>query len=122
MIDLLSTFSISHLLISGELEFNSLPDEQRLFTYLFANYNRDLRPVLDKEQTIVVYIGVNLIQIFDLDEQNQVLIANCWIDMEWIDHYIHWNPLQFSDLEIVRVPSHLLWQPDIVLYNKYFSI
>jgi hypothetical protein len=54
-----------------------LNDEKRLIDDLLLNYKvRFGRPVNNMTEKIVVYFGINLIQLIDLDEKNQVLISN----------------------------------------------
>jgi len=53
------------------------------------------------------------------DERNQVLIAYLWIRQTWHDAYLKWNKDEYDGLEVIRIPSSLVWRPDLVLYNKY---
>ncbi|TGZ67370.1 hypothetical protein CRM22_004828 [Opisthorchis felineus] len=55
---------------------------------------------------------------YSQDEVNQVLTLNVWIEQEWIDERLHWDPLEYNNLSTVRVPCEKLWLPDIVLYNS----
>ena len=41
-----------------------------------------------------------------------------WLDQEWIDELLTWNPKEYNGLAVLRTPCELLWLPDIVLYNK----
>jgi nicotinic acetylcholine receptor len=52
------------------------------------------------------------------DEKNQVLTTNVWLDQEWIDVLLTWNPAQWGGIERLRIPCDRIWLPDIVLYNK----
>lgn len=38
---------------------------------------------------------------------------------EWTDAYLQWDPDDYGGLDAIRIPSSLVWRPDIVLYNKY---
>lgn len=53
------------------------------------------------------------------DERNQVLIAYLWIRQSWNDAYLRWNKEEYDGLEVIHIPSSLVWRPDLVLYNKY---
>lgn len=53
------------------------------------------------------------------DERNQVLTLYLWIRQEWTDAYLQWDPDAYGGLDAIRIPSSLVWRPDIVLYNKY---
>lgn len=37
---------------------------------------------------------------------------------EWSDYKLRWNPVDFGNITSLRVPSEMIWIPDIVLYNK----
>ncbi|KAI1883707.1 hypothetical protein AGOR_G00234320 [Albula goreensis] len=50
--------------------------------------------------------------------RNQVLIAYLWIRQTWHDAYLKWDKEEYDGLEVIRIPSSLVWRPDIVLYNK----
>ncbi|KAM7393704.1 hypothetical protein PAMP_020557 [Pampus punctatissimus] len=54
----------------------------------------------------------------DCDEKNQVLITNAWLQLYWTDIYLSWNPEYYPGVQNLRFPSHLVWVPDILLYNS----
>ena len=35
--------------------------------------------------------------------------------------FLTWDPLDYDNLTVLRLPCHKIWLPDIVLYNKYVS-
>lgn len=37
---------------------------------------------------------------------------------EWNDYKLRWRPSDYDNVTSIRVPSELIWVPDIVLYNK----
>ncbi|XP_053405080.1 neuronal acetylcholine receptor subunit alpha-7-like [Mercenaria mercenaria] len=95
-----------------------IPDEQRLMLYLFNGYERTVRPVRNASTPVVIRMGLTLTQIFDMDEKNQVLVTNVWLDQEWEDEFLIWNPKEFANISTIRIPCNKLWLPDIVLYNN----
>ncbi len=52
------------------------------------------------------------------DEKNQVMTTNVWLDQEWHDELLTWDPSEFGGITRVRIPCDKIWLPDIVLYNK----
>ena len=62
--------------------------------------------------------NVPVILFYFQDERNQVLTTHIWLDQEWHDEKLTWDPKDFGGLETLRMPSHLLWKPDVVLYNR----
>lgn len=47
-----------------------------------------------------------------------MLTTYLWIRLVWYDAYLKWNKEDYDDLEMINIPSDLVWKPDIVLYNK----
>ncbi|XP_074649950.1 neuronal acetylcholine receptor subunit alpha-10-like [Tubulanus polymorphus] len=104
--------------LPDDMKEEDLPDEQRLVRRVFQHYDSSVRPVYNASRNVVVYIGMTLIQIMDMDEKNQVLVTNVWLVHTWKDQRIGWNPADFNGLWNVRIPANKLWLPDIVLYNN----
>ncbi|XP_034037051.1 neuronal acetylcholine receptor subunit alpha-9-II [Thalassophryne amazonica] len=90
----------------------------KLLNDLMENYSNALRPVEDTDRALNVSLQITLSQIKDMDERNQVLIAYLWIRQTWHDAYLKWNKEDYDGLEVIHIPSSLVWRPDLVLYNK----
>ncbi|XP_077333728.1 neuronal acetylcholine receptor subunit alpha-9 [Lithobates pipiens] len=91
---------------------------QMLFRDLFEDYTDALRPVEDTDRALNVTLQITLSQIKDVDERNQILTAYLWIRQSWFDAYLTWNRDDYDGLDSIRIPSNMVWRPDIVLYNK----
>ncbi|KAJ8262416.1 hypothetical protein GJAV_G00166220 [Gymnothorax javanicus] len=91
---------------------------RKLLNDLMENYSNALRPVEDTDKALNVTLQITLSQIKDMDERNQVLIAYLWIRQTWHDTYLKWDREAYDGLDVIRIPSNLVWRPDIVLYNK----
>ncbi|KAI8479368.1 Neuronal acetylcholine receptor subunit beta-4 [Branchiostoma belcheri] len=37
---------------------------------------------------------------------------------DWIDYRLVWNPEDYDNIEVIRVPSEITWKPDVVLFNN----
>ncbi|KAM5307309.1 neuronal acetylcholine receptor subunit alpha-2 isoform 1-T2 [Glossophaga mutica] len=92
--------------------------EDRLFKHLFRGYNRWARPVPNTSDVVIVRFGLSIAQLIDVDEKNQMMTTNVWLKQEWSDHKLRWNPAEFGNITSLRVPSEMIWIPDIVLYNN----
>uniref|UniRef100_A0A8C6V539 Cholinergic receptor nicotinic alpha 2 subunit n=1 Tax=Naja naja TaxID=35670 RepID=A0A8C6V539_NAJNA len=92
--------------------------EERLFRYLFHAYNRWSRPVPNTSDVVIVRFGLSIAQLIDVDEKNQMMTTNVWLKQEWNDYKLQWNPTDFDNVTSIRVPSEMIWIPDIVLYNN----
>ncbi|XP_072120832.1 neuronal acetylcholine receptor subunit alpha-2-like [Mobula birostris] len=92
--------------------------EERLFKHLFTGYNRWSRPVANSSDTVIVNFGLSIAQLIDVDEKNQMMTTNVWLKQEWFDYKLTWDPGEFDNVTSIRVPSEMIWIPDIVLYNN----
>ncbi|XP_070825161.1 neuronal acetylcholine receptor subunit alpha-7a [Chaetodon trifascialis] len=93
-------------------------NQRRLYKDLMTDYNPLERPVVNDSQTLTVHFGLTLMQIMDVDEKNQVLTTNIWLQLHWNDCYLQWNTSEYPGVSNVRFPDHLIWKPDILLYNS----
>ncbi|KAJ8304467.1 hypothetical protein KUTeg_018050 [Tegillarca granosa] len=82
------------------------------------HYNPLERPVENESEPIVVRFAIVLQQIIDVDEKNQILHSNIWLQMTWIDANLVWDPKEFGGIEAIRVPATQIWKPDILMYNS----
>ncbi|XP_013881003.1 neuronal acetylcholine receptor subunit alpha-5 [Austrofundulus limnaeus] len=92
--------------------------EDKLFKYLFENYQKWVRPVEYLNQSIRVKFGLAISQLVDVDEKNQLMTTNVWMKQEWSDMKLRWNPEDFLGITTIRVPSDRIWLPDVVLYDN----
>ncbi|XP_043551199.1 neuronal acetylcholine receptor subunit alpha-2 isoform X1 [Chiloscyllium plagiosum] len=92
--------------------------EERLFKHLFTGYNRWSRPVTNASDAVIVNFGLSIAQLIDVDEKNQMMTTNVWLKQEWYDYKLTWDPAEFDNVTSIRVPSEMIWIPDIVLYNN----
>ncbi|XP_055507894.1 neuronal acetylcholine receptor subunit alpha-2-like [Leucoraja erinacea] len=92
--------------------------EERLLENLFTGYNKFSRPVANSSDTVFVHFGLSIAQLVDVDEKNQMMTTNVWVKQEWDDFKLRWDPSEYENVTSIRIPSELLWRPDIVLYNN----
>uniref|UniRef100_A0A8D0G380 Cholinergic receptor nicotinic alpha 4 subunit n=1 Tax=Sphenodon punctatus TaxID=8508 RepID=A0A8D0G380_SPHPU len=92
--------------------------EERLLKKLFSGYNKWSRPVANISDVVIVRFGLSIAQLIDVDEKNQMMTTNVWVKQEWHDYKLRWDPLDYENVTSIRIPSELIWRPDIVLYNN----
>ncbi|XP_040315814.1 neuronal acetylcholine receptor subunit alpha-4 isoform X1 [Herpailurus yagouaroundi] len=92
--------------------------EERLLKKLFAGYNKWSRPVANISDVVLVHFGLSIAQLIDVDEKNQMMTTNVWVKQEWHDYKLRWDPADYENVTSIRIPSELIWRPDIVLYNN----
>uniref|UniRef100_A0A8D3CKD4 Neuronal acetylcholine receptor subunit alpha-7 n=1 Tax=Scophthalmus maximus TaxID=52904 RepID=A0A8D3CKD4_SCOMX len=92
--------------------------QRRLYTELMRNYNPLERPVHNDSHSLTVHFSFSLLQIMDVDEKNQVLTTNIWLQLYWTDFYLQWNTSEYPGVTNVRFPDNQIWRPDVLLYNS----
>uniref|UniRef100_A0A672GDP3 Cholinergic receptor, nicotinic, delta (muscle) n=1 Tax=Salarias fasciatus TaxID=181472 RepID=A0A672GDP3_SALFA len=94
--------------------------EERLIKYLFKEkgYKKDLRPVERQQDVVDVYLSLTLSNLISLKEVDETLLTNVWIEHMWTDYRLSWNSSEFDGISVLRLPSDMLWLPQIVLENN----
>merc|ERR1712192_196846 len=91
--------------------------ENRLMTSLLANYNSMFIPVLNSSTPIVVNMETMLKKIVEYDYERGILTSLVWLDFQWMDEYLKWNPADYEGITQIQLPPHKLWTPYIFLFN-----
>nr|AJV88491.1 nicotinic acetylcholine receptor subunit alpha 6 isoform 3a8b [Bovicola ovis] len=94
------------------------PHERLLLNQLLANYNTLERPVSNESDALQVKFGLTLQQIIDVDEKNQILTTNAWLNLEWFDYNLSWNKSQYGNINDLRITPNKIWRPDVLMYNS----
>ncbi|KAJ8005029.1 hypothetical protein DPEC_G00142400 [Dallia pectoralis] len=94
------------------------PHQRNLLKELLRDYNPMERPVANDSHPLTVRFTYTLLQVMNVDEKNQILTTNAWLQMEWYDHYLQWNQSEYPGVQSLRFTSDQIWTPDILLYNS----
>ncbi|KAL3312656.1 Neurotransmitter-gated ion-channel transmembrane region [Cichlidogyrus casuarinus] len=92
----------------------------KLLNDLFKSrgYNPRVLPLKNLNDTINIKLKVDLIQILSVEEKSQVLRTNVWIQHNWQDYQLTWDPQSYNGLANFRVAPEKIWKPDVVLLNN----
>ncbi|XP_040485819.1 acetylcholine receptor subunit epsilon isoform X2 [Ursus maritimus] len=93
-------------------------EELRLYHHLFDNYDPERRPVKEPEETVTITLKVTLTNLISLNEKEETLTTSVWIGIDWQDYRLNYSKDDFGGVETLRVPSELVWLPEIVLENN----
>ncbi|KAM9315930.1 acetylcholine receptor subunit gamma-like [Gastrophryne carolinensis] len=96
----------------------SANEEERLLKHLMSNYNKDLRPAKKGGDIISVSIKLTLTNLISLNEKKEALTTNVWVEMQWNDYRLSWDPKEYGGIEVTRIPSTMVWLPDVGLENN----
>ncbi|CAF0826925.1 unnamed protein product [Rotaria sp. Silwood1] len=93
-------------------------DECRLRATLLDHYVPEARPVINTTTVTIVDVGLTIIQVMSLDEQNQVMTTNVQVTLKWQDEHLKWLPSDYNDQNHTVFSASEIWTPDIVLFNS----
>jgi hypothetical protein len=88
-----------------------------LLRKLFETYDPLERPVENENETLTVNLGLYVQQIVDINEKHQTLELNGWLSIIWNDYNLKWDPAEYGNIQVLRVPSVKIWVPG--LYFKF---
>lgn len=80
-------------------------NEKKLLDKIFQNYDKKLKPA----NTVEIKFSLNLNQIITLIEQEQIIVINAFLDHQWHDERLQWNPLEHNNISLLRISSDLIW-------------
>ncbi|XP_069014915.1 cholinergic receptor, nicotinic, beta 1 (muscle) like [Embiotoca jacksoni] len=92
--------------------------ERRLHQKIFQNYNMKVRPARNWEDKVMVRVGMTLSQLVSLNEKNGEMTTNVFMNLAWTDYRLSWNPEEYDDIDVLRIPPNKVWRPDIYLINN----
>uniref|UniRef100_A0A8C4SFM7 Acetylcholine receptor subunit beta n=1 Tax=Erpetoichthys calabaricus TaxID=27687 RepID=A0A8C4SFM7_ERPCA len=77
--------------------------EQRLMEHLLRNYNLKVRPAETVNSRVQIRVGMTLSQL---------------VSLAWTDYRLSWEPSEYDNIQVLRIPSTKVWRPDIYLINN----
>ena len=94
-----SLFVFAQLIIISVKSISSASNEHRLLNNLLDKYQKYERPVANESSPVELTFTLSLQQIIDLDERNQLLITNLWLDYTWEDANLMWDKVNVPYVE-----------------------
>ncbi|XP_061664331.1 cholinergic receptor, nicotinic, beta 1 (muscle) like [Syngnathoides biaculeatus] len=92
--------------------------ERRLHQKIFKDYNWKVRPAQYWEERVTVRVGMTLSQLVSLNEKNGEMTTNVFMNLEWKDYRLSWDPKDYDNINVSRIPANKVWRPDVYLINN----
>nr|XP_004669290.2 acetylcholine receptor subunit beta isoform X1 [Jaculus jaculus] len=92
--------------------------EGRLREKLFSGYDSTVRPAREVGDRVTVSIGLRLAQLISLNEKDEEMSTKVYLDLEWTDYRLSWDPAEHDGIDLLRVTADSVWLPDVVLLNN----
>ena len=120
------------------LELTKQSVVHRLKRDLLGKYDKTVRPVrnithvseasLSQSLTFVLfltmervfafllqlYVSLGILALLNVDETESKIRAFVSTELNWMDEYISWNPDDYDGIEMITIPLHLIWTPDLM--------
>ncbi|KAF7668175.1 hypothetical protein LDENG_00027230 [Lucifuga dentata] len=65
----------------------------------------------------MVEVNILLYAILSVIEKSQTFVPFIWVTMTWNNEHISWDPSQFCGITQISIPKHMLWRPDLFIYE-----
>lgn len=98
-----------------------LEDTQRLHRDLFHRYNTMVRPIQDQDEPVTINMDLYITAITNVDEKEQTIKLMGYLDMDWTDHQLKWDPERYGGLKHLVLPIEKVWTPQLLLDNSASS-
>uniref|UniRef100_A0A8D1AES4 Acetylcholine receptor subunit beta n=2 Tax=Sus scrofa TaxID=9823 RepID=A0A8D1AES4_PIG len=92
--------------------------EGRLREKLFSGYDSSVRPAREVGDRVGVSIGLSLAQLISLNEKDEEMSTKVYLDLEWTDYRLSWDPAEHEGIDSLRITAGSVWLPDVVLLNN----
>ncbi|XP_051924015.1 cholinergic receptor, nicotinic, beta 1 (muscle) like [Hippocampus zosterae] len=92
--------------------------ERKLHQEIFKDYNLKVRPAQYWEERVMVRVGMTLSQLVSLNEKNGEMTTNVFMNLEWKDYRLSWDPKDYDNINVLRIPANKVWRPDVYLINN----
>ncbi|XP_041925507.1 cholinergic receptor, nicotinic, beta 1 (muscle) like isoform X2 [Alosa sapidissima] len=92
--------------------------ERHLLDKLFKDYNLKVRPARTWDEKVMVRVGMTLVQLVSLDQKNGEMTTNVFMNMAWTDYRLSWDPKEYDNIDVLRIPPNKVWRPDVYLINN----
>ncbi|XP_012941533.1 acetylcholine receptor subunit delta-like [Aplysia californica] len=83
-----------------------------------GQYDSRARPVLNQSHTLTVYVQFHIISLLAVNEVDETMDLNGWVNFTWFDEVRTWNPANYSNIYILRPNPLDMWRPRSLIGNS----
>ena len=106
---------------------SSNPSSGQLKQHLFQSYDAEDAPPRQQDgRATAVTVGLNIVQVENVDILRGILKLHAWVRMSWHDARLSWaETTGYGEIELLRLPAarplptspHAVWVPEVELLN-----
>ncbi|KAH9488469.1 Acetylcholine receptor subunit beta-like 1 [Bulinus truncatus] len=82
-----------------------------------ANYNTQIRPVINQSHVIKVDVVFELVSIVEVNDVTQSFTCNGFLIFNWTDELLAWNETETRVQEMIHPLPENIWRPRVILMN-----
>lgn len=95
----------------------TINDEIRLHRDKLTTLYPYVRPKNVTSEPVLVSLACYFLNIYYLDEKEQLLKFNSWYDIRWTNDLLAWDESEYGGLSSTRVNVDKIWLPDLYIMN-----
>lgn len=103
------------------VQSNTYEIHRILQTDMLRNYSKDVRPVTFQTDAVHVNMSFLAKALNKFNEIEGVLDMVCGLTLTWRDELMQWNPSNYGQTTILRLPMSKVWTPSLFLINSATS-
>lgn len=96
----------------------SISQTKSLHSFLFTDYNKNVKPVLDQSTTVNFQMDFILLSINEFDTVEGTFSLVGVLNCSWTDESLVWTPSSYGGLSSINVPQSDIWVPDLFIINQ----
>lgn len=93
-------------------------DTKNFLDNITRSYNKNIRPISNQSEPVIVTIGLGVMSIKEFDEVQETLTVTGIFYIYWTDEFLTWNPDDYGGLSDIGLDSDLIWLPELLLLNN----
>ncbi|XP_061182548.1 neuronal acetylcholine receptor subunit alpha-6-like [Saccostrea echinata] len=98
-------------------KFSTLQHQKTLQNKMLDGYKKTLRPISDQDLPLTVNISFKFHTIQNYNEVSGLFAFNGGLNLSWVDESIRWNPNEYGNATVTRLPIDDIWVPNIGVRN-----
>ena len=89
---------------------------EKLYSDLFGNYNRHVKPESERSTT-TVSVDLAVVSVSQLNNLESTFVLDSWYRIFWNDPRLVWNPDEYCGITQTTIPDEsAVWVPDIYMW------
>ncbi|KAK3769679.1 hypothetical protein RRG08_004931 [Elysia crispata] len=89
-----------------------------LMRNLFNGYDKNIRPLLNQNDTLNILVDIKLRAVENVNEKDQIITLSVVLVLFWVDEMLAWDPRDYGNLTVINPGTDMLWLPPLNLWGQ----